>query len=161
MAWVAALLQHFVERRRKCAEQTYSFVWMCPESRTHRRVACYFVFFAACGVDLKSVCVWAFWSACEMSSFEDIIIKIQSKPILWMSADPNFKNWVIKVKLYRESAKKLGIQGQFLYIQGGPKVCSLELTLIRFPQKFFAVSSENTDFPKKIVKQKYLARNLW
>ncbi len=128
MAWVATLLQRFAGRCQERAEQTYFFKWMCPESCKHRagRVACHFVFFAACSVNLKSVCLLrAFWSACK-TSFEDII-KIQRKPIMWMSADPNYKNWVMKAKLWRELATKLGIQGQFLYIQVGPKVSSLEL----------------------------------
>ncbi len=120
MAWVAALQHRFAKRRQKR---------MCPESRTHRtgRAARHFVFLAACSVNLKSVyLIRAFWSACKMS-FEDIIIKIQNKPILWMPAHPNYKNWAMKAKLWRELATTLGIQGQFLYIQGGPKVSSLEL----------------------------------
>ncbi len=61
-------------------------------------------------------------------SFEDIIIKIQSKPIQPMSANLNYKNWVMMAKLWWELPTKLRIQGQFLYIQGGPKVSSLELS---------------------------------
>ncbi len=38
-----------------------------------------------------------------------------------------YKNRVMKAKLWQELATKLGIQDQFLYIQGGPKVSSLEL----------------------------------
>ncbi len=77
--------------------------------------------------------------------FEDIIFKIQSKPIPWMSADPNYKNWVMKAKLRRELATKLSIQGQFLYIQVGPKVSSLKLTLIGFFQ------NSSLQFPQKIL----------
>ena len=49
-------------------------------------------------------------------SFEEIILKIQNKPVLWMSADPNYKNRLIKAKLWRELATKLGIEGKLLFI---------------------------------------------
>ncbi len=162
--WVVALLQYFAECRQERAEQTHSFKWTCPESHTYKagRVACHFIFFTDCSINFKSVCLLsAFWSACQMS-FEDIIIKIQSKSILWVSVDPNYKNWVIKVKLWWELATKLGIQGQFLYIQGGPKV-SVHLRYPNWapPRTVFCSFLRKYWFSKNnCLTEKYLARNL-
>ncbi len=117
-------------------------------------------FFAACSIDLKSVCLLrAFWSACKMS-FEGII-KIQSKPILWTLAGPNYKNCVMKTKLWKELATKLGIQCQFLYIQSWPQVSSLKLTLIGVPlNSFLQFTQKILIFQKKLFLRKIFSKEI-
>ncbi len=79
-------------------------------------------------------------------SFEDII-KIQIKPILWVLANSNYKNWAMKAKLWRELATNVN----FYTYRVGQKFFHLSYPNWVPPEQFFAVSSENTDCPKKIV----------
>lgn len=47
-------------------------------------------------------------------SFEDIIVEIQDKPVLWKSADPNHRNRRMRAKLWAELETKLGTEGKVL-----------------------------------------------
>ncbi len=98
------------------SKQTYSFKLTYLKLHTHRSAweACHVVFCAARSAYLNPV----YLARAFKMSFEDIIIEIQNKLVLWMSVDPNYNNGVMKAKLWRELTTKLGIQRQFLYMLG-------------------------------------------